>query len=81
MSIKFLFKFKYNIINNLPSFKTLRKNQTIHMKTIQGKTKFNILDFIDDEAEVSDTNTKILEQVLTELMENGYEFKSLNELP
>lgn len=58
MNIKFLFKFKYNIINNLPSFKTLRKNQTNHMKTIQGKTKFNILDFIDDEAEVSDTNTK-----------------------
>ena len=58
MCLKFLFKFKYNIINNLQSFKTLRTNLTNHMKTIQGKSRFNILDFIDDEAEVSDTNTK-----------------------
>lgn len=30
---------------------------------------------------VSDTNTQILEQVLTELKDEGYKFKSLNELP
>ncbi|WP_294153429.1 delta-lactam-biosynthetic de-N-acetylase [uncultured Clostridium sp.] len=30
---------------------------------------------------VSDTNTKILKQVLTSLKDSGYEFKSLNDLP
>ncbi|MEG1004222.1 delta-lactam-biosynthetic de-N-acetylase [Clostridium sp.] len=30
---------------------------------------------------VSDTNTKILKEVLTSLKEEGYEFKSLNDLP
>ena len=30
---------------------------------------------------VSDTNTKVLKQVLSELQKEGYAFKSLNELP
>lgn len=30
---------------------------------------------------VSDTNTKILKQVITSLKDSGYEFKSLNDLP
>ena len=30
---------------------------------------------------VSDTNTKVLKQVLSELQKEGYVFKSLNELP
>ena len=30
---------------------------------------------------VSDTNTKILKTVIQELKAQGYEFKSLNELP
>ena len=30
---------------------------------------------------VSDTNTKILEEVIKTLQDSGYEFKSLNDLP
>jgi peptidoglycan-N-acetylmuramic acid deacetylase len=30
---------------------------------------------------VSETNAKILKTVLTDLKEQGYEFKSLNDLP
>lgn len=30
---------------------------------------------------VSDTNTKILKQVIKTLQDSGYEFKSLNDLP